>query len=159
MDKLCFRTLTLFAALLLVGGCAALYPRLEPPQIQLADITLQKANFLEQHFRIGLRVQNPNARDLVVDGIAFRLELGGEEFATGTGGAGITIPRNGSAMIEIEAVSTLAGWMKQLEQFRQHGTEPMHYRLSGRVRLASPALDLPFARTGEFAWPLGGKHL
>ena len=57
------------ASVLLLGGCA-LGPGMEPPSINVSRIRLQESTVLEQRFLAVLRVQNPNAVDLAIEGIS-----------------------------------------------------------------------------------------
>lgn len=140
-----------------LSGCAGLLPRLEPPQVHVAGVKLLDAGLLEQRYLLQLRVQNPNPRDVAIDGLQFKLELNGRAFATGVTGAKVVVPRFGSALVDVEAVSTLAGLARQLEEMFRKTGEPVRYGLTGKVHLAQPALALPFAQTGEFKWPGGAN--
>lgn len=136
-----------------LSGCAGMMPRLEPPQVHVAGIKLLDAGLLEQRYLLQLRVQNPNPGDLAIDGVQFKLELNGRAFATGVTSGSVTVPRFGSVLVDVEAVSTLAGIARQVEEMFKKTGEPVRYGLSGKVHLARPGLALPFAQTGEFQWP------
>ncbi len=63
-------------ALALLGGCA-LAPRFETPQLSIVNVQVLSSDFLAQHVRVRLRVQNPNARALAVGGLTYTIEVGG----------------------------------------------------------------------------------
>jgi hypothetical protein len=46
----------------LAGGCAALVPKLEAPQLQLIGVTLEGGDAQQQQIRLALHVVNPNQR-------------------------------------------------------------------------------------------------
>lgn len=138
--------------LLLLAGCSAHMTKPEWPQVSVTSITLVDPGLLEQRFRVQLRVQNPNSFDLPIDGINLRLDLNGQQFVTGMSAAPVTVPRFGSAFVEVDAVSTLAAFAGQLEQIVSNKAEAVRYSLSGKVHLSRPSMSLPFNREGEISF-------
>lgn len=134
---------------LVLAGCAGMLPKLEQPQVGVASINLVEPGLLEQRYRVQLRVQNPNAIDLPIDGIQLRVEINDHPFVTGVSPHPVTVPRYGSALIDIDAVSTLAALARQLKDITLSQTETMHYKLSGKVHLSQPSIELPFAEEGD----------
>ena len=66
--------LILLAAL--VTGCAGLQS-LEPPEVSVVSLKPVAATLMEQRFEVGLRVLNPNNRDIDVKGLDFELDING----------------------------------------------------------------------------------
>ena len=81
------RPLVRGVALLLLAGGAALGPGMERPSITISEIRMHDSTLLEQRFFATLRIQNPNAFDLPVEGVAYDLEVSGRPFAKGVGPA------------------------------------------------------------------------
>ena len=99
------------AGVLLVGGCAlgtGLRPGMEAPSINVSRIRLQDSTVLEQRFLAILRVQNPNAVDLAIEGISYDLEVNGQPFAKGVGKGLVIIPAFSQGTIETEAITRLS---------------------------------------------------
>lgn len=135
--------------LLLLAGCTGLMTKPERPEVSVASITLVEPGLLEQRYRLQLRVQNPNDFDLPIDGIQMGLELNNQPFVTAVSAAPVTVPRFGSALVEIDAVSTLARLLHQFKGLAAGKTETVSYRLSGKVHLSRPSMALPFTQEGE----------
>jgi LEA14-like dessication related protein len=130
-------------------GCAGVPPGMQPPTITIADFGLGNAGLFEQQYNLRLRIQNPNADDFRVDGIAFDLEINGQPFAKGVGNQTATVPRYGSGFIAVEAVSTLGGLLKQFGRLNDGNRTLFKYRIKGQLSIAGGS-RVPFEETGEF---------
>jgi LEA14-like dessication related protein len=124
-------------ALLAAFGCAMRdAPALD---VGLQSVSLVDVQPLEQRFQLGLRFTNRTDRDIAVDGLTYRLDINGREFANGVSNQPFTVPRFGEARIEAAATSSLSGVLAQLEELRKRlaapaGTVPaVTYRLTGRA--------------------------
>ena len=141
--------------MLLVGGCAfgpGLGPGMETPSINVSRIRLQDSTVLEQRFLAVLRVQNPNAVDLAIEGISYDLEVNGQPFAKGVGKGLVIIPAFSQGTIETEAITTLTGLVRQLREVGRARRPPIAYRLTGKVKLRDRPSALPFEMRGEYLW-------
>ena len=136
-------------AALLVAGCASMMKQAERPEVSLTNITLIESTLLEQRYRVQVRVQNPNNFDLPIDGLQMRLELNNQPFVTAVSAAPVNVPRFGTALVEIEAVSTLAGLLQQLKGVTATKAEVVSYKLSGKAHLSGSAMALPFSQEGD----------
>ena len=136
---------------LLVGGCA-LGPGMEAPSINVSRIRMQDSTVLEQRFLAVLRVQNPNAVDLAIEGISYDLELNGQPFAKGVGKGLVIIPAFSQGTIETEAITTLTGLIRQIREVGRTRRPPIAYRLTGKVKLRDHPSALPFEMHGDNLW-------
>jgi LEA14-like dessication related protein len=134
--------------LLLLEGCAAFGPQLEAPSITVSELHPKEGTLLEQRFAAKIRIQNPNAFDLPVEGISYDLELNGRPFAKGVGKADVVIPAYGQDVVETEAITTLMGFVRQLEQARSDGPK-MSYRLTGKLKLRGRASPVSCEMKGD----------
>lgn len=141
----------LSAPIALVAGCAGLPGRTEPVSVNVADLRMGTAGVFEQQYFVTLRVRNPNDRDLNVKGVVFELDVNGKPFAKGSAGKAVSIPAFGSQLVEVEAVSTLTGILRQLgDVSRDRGGPPaLKYRIAGRLYQSGVGGALPFADEGE----------
>jgi len=139
------------AVVALLAGCAGLVTKPERPEVTVASITLVEPGLLEQRYRVQLRVQNPNNFDLPIDGVQMRLELNSQPFVTAVSAVPVTVPRFGSALVDIDAVSTLARLLHQLKEITSGKTETVRYKLAGKVHLSQPSIELPFTQEGEIS--------
>lgn len=137
----------------LMVGCAALPQKPEAPRVNITAIELVEAGILEQHYKVKLRVQNPNDFDFVIKGIQFEIKLNGQSFVTGVSGDTVNVPRFSSAVLNLEAVSTLANLARQLQEMAESKTPAASYGITGKVHLAQPAISLPFHEEGEIKLP------
>lgn len=137
------------ATVLLLAGCASMMKQTERPEVSLTNITLVESTLLEQRYRVQLRVQNPNDFDLPIDGLQMRLELNSQPFVTAVSASPVNVPRFGTALVEIDAISTLAGLLQQLKGVTAKKAEVVSYKLSGKAHLSGSAISLPFSQEGE----------
>jgi len=138
--------IALFAAAL--AGCAALPAGMEPPAVTIADFGVGSASLFEQQFNLKLRIQNPNPQELQIDGAAFELEINDQLFATGVGNQAVTVPRYGSALMPVEAVSSLGSVVKQFAALTRADKPGFRYRIKGS--LSAAGTRIPFDRRGDF---------
>jgi LEA14-like dessication related protein len=152
--KLIACALCLLIALSGLAGCSGLFQTLERPRINIANITAQEVKVFEQVFDLELRIQNPNDLSLEINGLAFELEVNGKRFATGVSNQNVTVNRFSSAVLHVEAITTLWGFLRQIAEYQQTRTPRVTYRLKGSVYSGSPNVKLPFDDSGEFNVPI-----
>ena len=119
-----------------------------PPAVTIADFGLGNANLFEQQFNLRLRIENPNAEDISIDGIAFELEINDQLFAQGVGNRALTVPRYGSGLMPVEAVSSLGGMIKQLSALARSDKLGFTYSIKGTLSVAG-GTRIPFDQRGE----------
>ena len=140
---------------LVMAGCATMAGLAEAPSVTVAGLELVDATLLEQRFAVKLRVMNPNDVDLPIRGVSFTLDINGHEFARGVGAREVTVPRYGEALLELNAVSSLSGILRQLDEARRGERTRLTYRIRGRLDGAGIG-GLPFDRSGELSLGLSG---
>ena len=132
-----------------VSGCAGLPSGMQAPSITVADLGIGNAGLFEQQFNLKLRVQNPNPDEFRIDGIAFELDINDQPFARAVGNQVLIVPRYGSAFLQVEAVSTLGGIVRQFGRLVAGDKPALKYRIKGSLSHANGA-RLPFDERGEF---------
>ena len=145
----------LFCALV-AAGCASL----APPQlaVTLTGVQLADASVLEQRLKLSLRFVNSDQRDIAVNGLTYTLDINGREFASGTSNAAFTVPQFGETTIQVNAVSSLSGVLRQLRatQGRTGGAiaipPALSYRIHGRANAG--AFGLAFDTESELPFPV-----
>lgn len=131
-----------------LGGCSGMIPKLEPPDLQVVGVELQASDLLQQQLRVRMRVTNPNDRALPVRGITYRVEVAGEQFATGESERDFEVPALGSTEFDLSMKANAASVLLKLMGNR---SQALDYRLTGRVQLASGLLrSIPFEEKGTF---------
>ncbi len=144
-------------AVLGLSACAALTGRPEPPRVSLADIRLVDASLFEQRYALKLRVQNPNAFRLPIDGLDYTLSLNGKAFAHGVSNAALSVPAYGESVITVSLISQLGDTLRQLRALSS-GPGAISYSLDGGVHLGGRALTLPFSHIGEIDLGTGSRR-
>jgi LEA14-like dessication related protein len=150
MPRTLFSPTAVLLALLVLTGCAAM--TLQPPSVTLAHLEVIEAGLFEQRFAFKLRLLNPNNRELDIAGLTFEVELNGQPFAKGVSNKPVKVPRLGEALLEVTAVSGLAGILRQLNEAAQGSRRAMTYRIKGRL-LTDPYGSLPFDESGTLDLP------
>jgi LEA14-like dessication related protein len=139
----------LAALLVLASGCGGV-TSLQAPDLEVVDVKLLGGDLSGQQLRVRMRVTNPNDRELPVKGITYRMEVGGEQFATGESERAFVVPALGSTEFDMSMNADMAGAL-----FRLLGSgrrlDVVDYRLSGKVSLSSGMLrSIPFDEKGSF---------
>jgi len=141
------RILPLLASCL-VGACAALVPKLEPPQLSVMRVELVGGNLQQQQVHLTLHVVNPNARAIDVRSIDCNLELSGEAFAAGSTEAAFTLPASGETDFGLNVTAHLDAALAALLSGLGHRT--VDYRMYGEVHLSSGLMrNFPFEQKGR----------
>lgn len=143
-----FLRLAALLAAVMLGACA-LSPRLEAPQLSVADVQLLGGDLMQQRLRVRMHVENPNDRALAVQGIVYTLEVEGQEFASGESAASFTVPALGQADFDMNVTTNLAATLLRIVS--GGNTHALAYHLTGKVTLAQGFLrSIPFEQRGSF---------
>src|SRR5690606_14679906 len=101
--------------------------------------------------KVRLRVQNPNDRELPVKGLTARLEVDGEELASGVSAASFTVPAFGEAEFDMAMTAHVAAALVKLLSRREGSRDSIDYRVTGKLSLSSGWLrSIPFEESGTF---------
>ena len=135
--------------LFLLAGCAGLGVRSEPPRVTLVNLEPVSVTLWEQKYRIQLRVQNPNPDPLAIRGMHYSLELNGKDFLDGVSAQTVVVPAFSDQVIDSEGVTSLFGYLRQIQALQRGEVESLRYRVSGRISLQDGFIGLPFDYAGE----------
>jgi LEA14-like dessication related protein len=129
------------------AGCAAL-PKFESPKLTVVALKVQGGDFFSQRLQVRLRVFNPNARELPISGIAYRIDINDTEIGNGSTAAPFTVPAMGEVEFDMQLTANLVGALGKLLSRRK--SEELAYRLVGDVSLSSGFLRrIPFDERGS----------
>lgn len=157
--KLLAGVIMTLAGLIFAGGCAGLGPQ-EKPRVSLANLQVQEIRGLETVFLVELRILNPDDTPLHLRGIDCELKVDDRPFATGLSGGSYEVPPYGSLTVPVFVYASMLNMVSsvvaRLQQppARQAAVEPLHYEVTGHVRLAGSmggTSTLPFASKGELS--------
>jgi LEA14-like dessication related protein len=138
---------------LLLGACAGPFgTRIEPPDVTLAGMSFARPGLAEQALTVSLRVRNPNAFDVPVNGLSFALALNGADFASGRSAAGFTLPSQSETVVPIEIALPTGDLLSRVAAI---GTgRRLDYQLTGQAEVGRLfGLAVPFRREGKLALP------
>jgi LEA14-like dessication related protein len=136
-----------FLTLLVLSGCASTLD-LEPPKLSVVSMKVQSADLFSQRLNVRMRVMNPNARELPIKAIKYRIEVSGTELAQGLADIPFVVPAQGEADFDLPVTANLASLLPKLLSGRGSGT--LDYRLVGDVSLSSGFLRrIPFDERGS----------
>jgi LEA14-like dessication related protein len=151
------RTLYWIFLSLYLSACATLPGGTQAPTVTIADIRPLEFGLLEQKYMLRLRIQNPNAFAVPVQGLSYQLELNDRPFASGVSNQSLTLPSLGSEVVEVEAYSSLADIFQQLTSMRGAEGANIHYRLAGKLNPSRSFNALSFEQRAELPL-MGGRE-
>jgi LEA14-like dessication related protein len=120
-----------------LAGCS-LFSHWETPTLSVVSIRLGRSDLFQQHLLVRMNVDNPNNRELPVEGLSYVLEVNGEECAHGESGASFLVPARGDAEFDMNVTANAAAAL--LRMFAHGNQAPVQYRIRGKVRLSSGLL-------------------
>jgi len=138
-----------FVLVMGLASCSALTSKPESPRVTLVGLKLISAELLEQRYQVNLRVMNPNAFELPVRGIDFRLDINGKTFADGVSNQPVDVPAYGENIIELKVSSNLFQVFRQFQSLQESQSPGFEYRISGSMATGVYGQKLPFDYSGE----------
>jgi LEA14-like dessication related protein len=140
-----------FVAALLLSSCT-LVPKLEAPQLSIADVQILSSDLWEQHLKVRMHVHNPNDRALPIKALEYTVEVDGQQFASGASVASFVVPPLGDTDFDMNVTTNLAStFIKLLGHSSGAGGGEVGYRLVGKVSLSEGFLrTVPFDQKGTF---------
>jgi LEA14-like dessication related protein len=121
----------------------------------VVGVQLEGAQLLSQRFRVRVRVDNPNDRELPVQSITFVLDVDGDRVGDGATAAPFTIPARGSGSFEAIVTTDLATTLGKLLPKLRDGAPPVEYHIAGVVNTELAFLrTIPFDQRGSYSLSL-----
>ena len=144
--------LLLFAALFALAGCAGLssLSEMAAPEVDVTGVKLLGTNLTGADVLVQFRVDNPNAVDLVLDSIGYRLRLNGEPLLTGNHDRQVTIAASGRTAVELPVTIRFEDLYRVARTLQ--GRKDPEYILDADLRFAVPVLGevtVPVTQSGK----------
>lgn len=139
----------LLVSLLSLNGCAVFNRSYVEPEISLADVEMLKSNLWEQSFRLRLRVDNPNDRNLPIRGMQYQIYLNNARLATGVTDRAFDVPAYGSEYFDLTVRSNIWRHLRDLLKTVE-SQKPIDYRITGHISTGyfwAPRINLNQAGT------------
>lgn len=141
---------------LLTAACSTMPKEYEMLRVHIADMSPKDMAIFEQRFDVKLRIQNPNEVEFSINGLKFDIELNERDFANGMSGEHVVVPRFGSEVVNVEVFTTLASFLRQIQDFSGGAGPKVRYRLKGTAFVDAPgSFKAPFDEKGEIELNLG----
>lgn len=148
------RALVLLAAAS-CAGCALLTAT--PPEVEVQSVALRAATPLDQELGVVLCVTNPNTHALEFRSVRVALDAAGAPLLEGVSDTAVRLPPQASVAVPFTVATTIRNVPLQLATVFQTGR--LDYRLRGAIALQSPALTVPFSRSGRLDLLQAGQGL
>jgi LEA14-like dessication related protein len=130
-------------------ACSTVPGKPESPRVNLVGLQLVSVELFEQRYQVRLRMKNPNAFELPIRGIDFRLDINGQAFADGVSNQSVNVPAYGEQVIALEVSSSLIQVFRQLQSLENSQSPGFEYRIDGNVAIGDYGQRLPFDYSGE----------
>jgi LEA14-like dessication related protein len=144
------------AALLLLSipGCSTLgNADLDPPEVSLQGLRPLSISGSEARFEIQLRVLNPNAVSLDIEGLYFEVFLHESKVLSGTGARAVKIPAYGEGDVTLEASLGMLRAVGLIQELAGKDASNIPYRLKTKISLAQLPYALRLEDTGVIGQP------
>ncbi len=122
------------------------FPSLQPlaPEISLKNFQLVKMGFSKQTYRLRLSIKNPNAFPLPINTLNYQLFINNQAFAKGNSNKAVTIPSQGTGILELDVDSNIMDVIEGAGQWFSLAKRSLDYRITGNVGVSSFAIPIPF---------------
>ena len=160
MLKRNLRTVFVMLGLLAASSCATVPKDLRAPDFEVMRIEMQSSDMFAQHFKVRLKVQNPNEIEMPIKSLDYKLLLMGDSFGEGMSDQPFVLPANGDAEFDMTLTTTIVSSVGRLIS-RVGGSklENIEYEIAGKVVLGKGFVrKLPFDHKGTVDFgKLAGK--
>ena len=133
-----------------LAACSGLPRNAVAPKLSVADVRLGQLDLFEQHFDVGLKVENPNDFGLTIEALEFDLEVNGRPFASGVSHEATRLPAAATTLMRIDAITQSNDLIRQLKALPGALKDGVPYRIRGRVRTDRSSRWLPFDHAGVY---------
>jgi LEA14-like dessication related protein len=123
---------------------------MEEPIVHLSDLRVRDVQLFEQRYTLALRVQNPNAQELPVSGLSYRVLLNKAELGRGASRQSLTIPPYGESVIEVDIISNTLSLLQRVKDIGAGATSGVKVSITGNMNLTNRPNPLPFSFQGDF---------
>jgi LEA14-like dessication related protein len=135
-------------ALLVLGGCSTLRPKLEPLRLMITSVGMTSPDMFNQQFLVHLHIENPNDREIAIKGIEYKLFLQGDSFSDGFSNKPVKLPPKGEEEFDMTVRTNFMSSLGRLVS-RLNGSKKVEYIIEGTLLTDISMLKkIPFRETG-----------
>ncbi len=151
MHKCLRKRASWFSVLLLLSACATVAPQLDAPKINIENFRSVPSESGAPRFEITLRVINPNAQTLDIEGLSYSVEFMGRELITGVAKDVPPIEGYSEGLVTLEAGLQLFELLRLLASAGNQGDGPLEYRFLAKIDFAGFVPTQRIEESGEIA--------
>lgn len=137
---------------LALAGCATLSPNFTEPEARLVSFAPVPGQGLEQRFKLGIRITNPNTQPLHLKGMSYALELNGHKVVSGVNGNAREVPAYGEEVINLEVGASLFGGARFILDMVQSNDGKVAYTLQTKLSVNQFLPPITLEEKGELAF-------
>ena len=151
------RKVTMFLLLsFLLQSCATLDPDYEEPTVMLSSFRAIPSGGMMPSFEVGLRIINPNAATLNLEGVVYSISLQGHELVKGVGKDYPPIEGYSEGSITLIASANLLSGIRFITDMAKQQNEPFEYEFKAKLDVGGLYPSLRISETGTL--DLGGRQ-
>jgi LEA14-like dessication related protein len=134
----------------MLSACSAFVPKLQSPTLSLVSLKMMSGDIFSQKFRVRIKVENPNDRELPIKSIEYELFMQGDSFAKGNSAAPFVVPSRGEMEFDLTMETNfISSFGRLFSKFDGTGNTQVQYDLLGAIRLDKSFVGkVPFSQTG-----------
>ena len=125
-------------------------PDWEDPSVTVTSFRAVPSEGMAPSFEVGLRVMNPNAVDLELQGIVYTISLEGKELIKGVGKDFPVIEGYTQEDVTITASVQLLAGLKLVSSLMQNQSDSLNYEFKAKLDLAGMYPSIYVTEIGEF---------
>ena len=144
------RRLALPLATLLLASCATLSPDYEEPTVTLSSFRALPSEGMAPAFEIGLRVINPNAQSLALEGVVYTISVQGHELVKGVGKDFPVIEGYSQQDLVLSASANLLAGIRFIGDLMQAPEESLEYAFEAKLDLQGLYPSIRVSERGNF---------
>lgn len=129
--------LFILLAALLFNGCATLSPDYERPKVDVIGITKSDTDTAALQFTIQLRIVNPNAETLYLNGLYYELSLDGIDVVNGTARNIPPIEGFSGAVVSVSSAANLVSSVRFAARLMEASGDEVPYQLRAKLGTSS----------------------
>jgi LEA14-like dessication related protein len=133
----------------LLQACASLGPDYEQPTVILSSLKAIPSEGMAPAFEIGLRIINPNAQPLRLEGVVYTISLQGHELVKGVGKDFPLIEGYSEGTVTLTASANLLAGIQFVRDMMNSPGEPLNYEFKARLDLGGLYPSLRISETGK----------
>ena len=134
--------------ILFLQSCATLDPNYEEPTVMLSSFKAVPSEGMVPSFEVGLRIINPNATPLDLEGVVYSISLQGHELVKGVGKGFPQIEGYSEGNITLSASANLLSGIRFITGMVKQKDEALVYEFEAKLDLAGFYPSLKISETG-----------